>query len=139
MFWPHDLHMQLIRTIWTILVGDHPGTIPVEFGQIPISGSRQDVIWSFPYIMQCKIVTPPPKAGSILTPGTYFKHLWWRTSRWCYIPNMKALSLVVSEKKIFESCIFKIYLLTPWPTYATNQNHLNIFGRGPLRNHSCEV
>jgi len=27
-------------TIWTILVGDHPGTIPVEFGHIPISGSR---------------------------------------------------------------------------------------------------
>jgi len=32
--------MQLIRTIWTILVEDHPGTIPVEFDQIPISGSR---------------------------------------------------------------------------------------------------
>jgi len=50
--------MQPIRTIWTILVGDHPGIIPVEFGQIPISGSREEVIWSFPYIIQCKIVTP---------------------------------------------------------------------------------
>jgi len=39
-FWPRDLLMQPIRTIWTILVGDHPGTIPVEFGHIPISGSR---------------------------------------------------------------------------------------------------
>jgi len=29
--------MQPIETIWTILQGDHPGTIPVEFGQIPIS------------------------------------------------------------------------------------------------------
>jgi len=28
--------MQPIRTIWTILVEDHPGTIPVEFGQIPM-------------------------------------------------------------------------------------------------------
>jgi len=36
--------MQQIRTILTILVGDHPGTIPVEFGQIPISGSREDVV-----------------------------------------------------------------------------------------------
>jgi len=44
-FWPRDLHMQPIRTIWTILVGDHPGTIPVEFGQITISGSREDVVW----------------------------------------------------------------------------------------------
>jgi len=32
--------MQPIRTIWTGLVEDQPGTIPVEFGQIPISGSR---------------------------------------------------------------------------------------------------
>jgi len=50
--------MQPIRTIWTILVGDHPETIPVEFGQIPISGLREGVIWIFPCINQCKIVTP---------------------------------------------------------------------------------
>ena len=36
--------MQPIRTIWTTLVGDHPGTIPVHFGQIPISGSRKEVV-----------------------------------------------------------------------------------------------
>ena len=30
-FWPRDLHMQLIRTIWIILVGDNIGTIPVQF------------------------------------------------------------------------------------------------------------
>jgi len=50
--------MQPIRTIWTISVRDHPGTIPVEFGQIPISGSREEVVCSFPYIIQCKILTP---------------------------------------------------------------------------------
>jgi len=38
-FWPRDLHMQPIRTIWTTLVEDYPGTIPVEFGQITKSGS----------------------------------------------------------------------------------------------------
>jgi len=27
-----------------MLVGDHPGIIPVEFGQIPISGSREEVV-----------------------------------------------------------------------------------------------
>jgi len=52
--------------ISTILIGDHPGTIPVEFGQITISGSREDVAWTFPNIIQCKIVTPV--AGLILTP-----------------------------------------------------------------------
>ena len=46
-----NLHMQPIRIIWTILVGDHRGTIPIEFGQITISGSREDVVWSFPYII----------------------------------------------------------------------------------------
>jgi len=46
-FWPRDLLMQPIKTIWTISVGDHPGTIPVEFGQIPISGSWEEVVAVF--------------------------------------------------------------------------------------------
>jgi len=66
--------MQPIKTIKIILVGDHPGIIPAEFGQIPISRSREEVVCSFPYIIQCKIVTP--RAGSILTQGTLFKQLW---------------------------------------------------------------
>jgi len=52
---------------------------------------------------------------------------------------MKALDLVVSDKKIFENCIVKTYFLTPWPTYATNWNGLNNFDRGPPKDHSCEV
>jgi len=52
-----DLLMQPTVTVWTTLIGEHPGIIPVKFGQIPISGSREDVVWSFPYIIQCKIVT----------------------------------------------------------------------------------
>ena len=52
---------------------------------------------------------------------------------------MKALGLVVSDKKIFENCILKTYLLTLWPTYAINWNNLNNFDRGPPRDHSCEV
>jgi len=67
LFLPRDLLMQPIETVWTILVGDHSGIIPREFGQIPISGLEKEVVWSFPYIIQCKIVTPG--AGSTLTPG----------------------------------------------------------------------
>ena len=52
---------------------------------------------------------------------------------------MKALGLVVSDKKIFENCILKTYFLTLWPTYATNWNSLNNFDSGPPRDHSCEV
>jgi len=36
------------------------------FGQISISGSREEIVWSFPYIIQCKIVTP----------GAYFEQHW---------------------------------------------------------------
>jgi len=36
-FWPRDLQMQPITNIWTILVRDHPGTIPAEFGQITLA------------------------------------------------------------------------------------------------------
>jgi len=49
-----------------------------------------------------------------------------------YIPNMKVLGIVVSDKNIFENCILKTYFFTLWPTYATNQNNLNIFCRGPF-------
>jgi len=37
---------------------------------------------------------------------------------------MKAVGLVVSEKKIFGTCILKTYILTPWPTYAMNLKRL---------------
>ena len=39
-FWTHDLLMQPTVTIWTTLVGDHPGIISVKFGQNPSSGVR---------------------------------------------------------------------------------------------------
>jgi len=39
-FFTRDLFMQPIRTIKTILVRDHPGTISVQFGLIPISGLK---------------------------------------------------------------------------------------------------
>ena len=35
-----DLLMQPTGTIWTTLVGDHPGIIPVKFVQNPMSGFR---------------------------------------------------------------------------------------------------
>jgi len=36
--------MQPTGTVSTILIGNYPGIIPVKFGQIPISGSREDVV-----------------------------------------------------------------------------------------------
>jgi len=36
-YWPPDLFMQPTGMVWTTLIVDHPGIIPVKFGQIPIS------------------------------------------------------------------------------------------------------
>jgi len=48
-------------------LGNHLRIIYVEFGQIPITGLGEEVVRSFPYKIQCKIVTP--RAGSILRRG----------------------------------------------------------------------
>jgi len=66
--------MQPIRTIWIILVGEYPGIIPAEFGQIPISRLREEVVCSFQYIIQRKIVTPGQ--WLILSPEAQFEQLW---------------------------------------------------------------
>ena len=39
-----DLLMQPTGTVRTTLIEDHPGIIPVKFGQNPISGFRGDVV-----------------------------------------------------------------------------------------------
>ena len=59
-YWPvtYLCNMQLTGTVLKILIEEHPGIIPMKFGQIPIRGSREDVVWTFPNIIQCKIVTP---------------------------------------------------------------------------------
>ena len=42
-----------------------------------------------------------PGAGPFLTPGAWLAGFIKRTTTHCYIQNIKALGLVVSEKKIF--------------------------------------
>ena len=43
----------------------------------------------------------PRDSGAILTPGTWLAGFIKRITIHCYTQNMKALGLVVSEKKIF--------------------------------------
>lgn len=52
---------------------------------------------------------------------------------------MKALDPVDSGMNIFGNCILETYFLTPQPTYATNYNDLNNFGREPPKYYSCAV
>ena len=60
-----------------------------------------------------KLLTPG--VGPFLTPGRLFQQHVWRTSRYCHIPNMKALGFAVSEKKIFKVSLYisMLKLLTP--------------------------
>ena len=44
-----------------------------------------------------------------------------------------------SFRQDFWKLHFENLFLNPWPTYATNQNHFNNFGRGLPRDHSCWV
>ena len=50
-----------------------------------------------------------PGAGPVLTPGARLAGFIKRTIIHCYTQNMKALGLVVSEKKIF----FYVFAMTP--------------------------
>ena len=77
-------------------------------------------------------------AGPVLTPGASYEQTWYRFTRRCYIPNIKALSLPVSESKIFEVFLPCSYVLTCEPPspgagpVLTPGDHLNKLGRGSL-------
>ena len=50
----------------------------------------------------------PPVTGPILIPGTSYEQSWYKSTRICYIPNIKALCLLVSEKIFKDFAIFII-------------------------------
>ena len=58
----------------------------------------------FPIICLWELMTP--RAWPFLTPGAWLAGFIKRTSTLCYTQNMKALGLVVLEKKIFFLCFF---------------------------------
>ena len=53
-------------TIWKTLVGDHPGIISAEFGQIPIVYEKK-LFLSFPYIINVRLW--PPEQCQFLPQG----------------------------------------------------------------------
>ena len=60
---------------------------------------EEDFFYVFPIVSLWELMTPA--AGSFLTPGPWLAGFIKRTTKHCYIQNMKALGFVVSEKKIF--------------------------------------
>ena len=72
---------------------------------------------------------PPPGAGPVLTPGALLAGFIKRTTIHCYTQNMKALGLVVSEKKIF----YVFPMTTPgWGPYGPLGHGWLDLQRGPL-------
>ena len=69
--------------------------------------SEKKIFLCFPIVSLWELITPG--AGSFLTPGPWLAGFIKRTTIHCYTQNMKALGLVVSEKKIF----FYIFPMTP--------------------------
>ena len=70
-----------------------------------VSDKKTSIVFS--YISICK--TYDPWVGPILAPGASFALTWYRSTRYCYIPIIKALRLAVSDKTIF----FMISLYKP--------------------------
>ena len=65
----------------------------------PCGFREEDFLYVFPIVSLCDLITPG--AGSFLTPGPWLAGFIKRTTIHCYTQIMKALGLVVSEKKIF--------------------------------------
>ena len=61
----------------------------------------------FPIVSLWELMNPG--TGTFLTPGPWLAGFIKTTTTHCYIQNMKALGLVVSEKKFF----FNVFLMTP--------------------------
>ena len=72
---------------------------------------------------------PPPRAGPVLTPRAPYEQPWKRSTRRCYMPNIKALGLLVSEKKNFEVFILSSYA----QTYDKMINYVSTCDNTPTR------
>ena len=77
---------------YTLLHTKYESSGPCGFGE-------EDFFYVFPILCLWELMTPG--AGPFLTPGAWLAGFIKRTTTQCYTQSMKALGLVVSEKKIF--------------------------------------
>ena len=74
---------------YTLLHTIYESSGPCGFGE-------EDFFYVLPIVCLWELMTP--RAGPFLTPGAWLAGFIKRTTIHCYIQNMKALGLVVSEK-----------------------------------------
>ena len=70
------------------------------------------------FVPMFQLVTP--RLGPILTLGASYEQTWKRSTRRCYIPNIKALALTVWDKKIFKNFLLYLYVKSGNPQRKTN-------------------
>ena len=58
----------------------------------------KNIVLYFPIKAYVKHVTP--RMEPVFAPGASFEQTWQRSTRGCYIPNIKALCCMVSDMKI---------------------------------------
>ena len=87
-------------TLGMIYVKLHITMLHTKYRSFGCCGFREE---DFLCIFHCKPMADndAPRAGPVRTPGPWLAGFIKRTTIHCYIQNMKALGLVVSEKKIF--------------------------------------
>ena len=122
--------------IWTTLVEVHLEMLHKKYQSSAPSSFRKEEFWSFPSLFLCfKIVTPG--ARPVLTPGESYEQSWYKSTRRCFISNIKALHFLVSGKKNFKVFLLCSYVSNLWPPPGQGQfrpqgHHVNNLGRGPL-------
>ena len=98
-------------TVGRIYKEDHYTLLHTKFefqSSGPCGFGEEVFFYVFPIICLWELMTPG--VGPFLTPGAWLAGFIKRTTTHCYIQNMKALSLVVSEKEI--ALCFPI--VSPW-------------------------
>ena len=63
-----------------------------------------------------------PGARPVLTPGASNEQTWYKSTRRCYIQNIKALSLPLPEEKNSEICLLCSYARTCEPQGRTSSD-----------------
>ena len=108
--------------IWTNLVEATRWCYISNIKALGLVVSEEKIFSCFPYISHCK--TCDPWGRPFLAPGTLFEQNWQRFTGWCYIPNIKARGLVISNKKIFSCfvCLFDLILYIPSTIFQLNRD-----------------
>ena len=88
-------------TVGRIYKEDHYTLLHTKYESFGPCGFGEEDIFIFLCFFHCKSMgANDPRAWPFLTPGAWLAEFIKRTTTHCYIQNIKALGLVISEKKI---------------------------------------